>query len=617
MANTVEQKDLSLILSTTQLIRGFSRDTATIDYWQIDYPKKIVPMDKSSESEERVIYLHVLDWIAQFLVSGPRGDVIAVATTLGTGITPTLYISNNSCNDTEKEINIKELKSSLQRLINNFFKMHKEQKLATNGQIEDASVEFLKQTCEHSWRVVISKIRRIHNLSYDLTDSFEGDICRIYNELKEKISVKNTNSAAKTLTRDWRAICKRGLDKVYTQEERVTELKQRITRCSDLLSSPILKHMANLRKEDRAHIGLAENDLAFLGRLYRRTRKVVKFWTGALDFVRDGLERFGNLWDMNKEKRQGSEFKLDVVYIFEKPTFQSSIASQIPSVNFASDKALLAITEIKDDALKDIVNKDRAILAKLDKQLEEITCKGFGCKAMFHCETTLALFLIMSGISVDHGAIGVSKLMCWSCTKFFDKLKTLTQKSFYLSGSSGKSHHAWRYPTKKLFTNPSGLESIASQFDAASESVGPSARDELKRVFRSFFPNTPSGPSGAPVPKPLPPSGPSGTAKAAPNSSANSGQQQVLSYSAIAAKRIVPPERKPAEKATSSRVGPSSQPKGSSSGVTASSQGLQETEKHRVDPGSDSSEGEISSKALETLMREANSENKPKSAKRN
>lgn len=613
MANTVKQKDLSLILSTTQLIRGFSRDTATIDYWQIDYPKKIVPMDRSSESEERAIYLHVLDWIAQFLVSGPRGDVIAVATSLGTGITPTLYISNNSCKDTEKEIYMKELKSSLQRLINNFFKMHKEQKLATERQIKDASVEFLKQTCEHSWGVVVSKIRRIFNLSYDCTESFQSDICHIYNELKEKIPVTNTTSAAKALTGHWTAICRRGLDAVHTQEDRLTELQQRITSCSKLLSTPIMKYMADLQKEDRARIGLAEKDLAFLGRLYRRTRKVVKFWTGALDFVRDGLERFGKLWDMNKEKKQGSEFKLEVFYVFEKETFQSSIASQIPSVSFTSDKALLAITKIKDDALKDIVDKDRAILAKLDKQLMAITCQGFGCKAMFHCETTLALFLIMSGISVDHNAIGVSKLMCWSCTKFFDKLKTLTQKSFYLSGSSGKSHHAWRYPTTKLFTTPSGLEGIASQFDEASESVGPSAKDELKRVFRSFFPNPPSGPSGVPVPKPLPPSGPSGTAKSA----TKSNEQQVLSYSAITAKGIIPPEKKPVEKATSSRTGPSSQPKGSSSGETSSSLGLQETEKHRVDPGSDSSEGEISLIAFAILKREANSGNKPKGAKRN
>lgn len=526
MDPTVPQEELTLYLNATQIIRGFS-DIATIDYWEDERPTRILPVvDNSEGGKETKALLTLLDWLAQCFVSGARGDVIAAAIALITG-SPTLYISNNSCKLAGSKI--KELKSSIENLVTESFHSYQEGKLKTEESKRHAQNNFLIQTCTYSWPRVIAKLKKAQYSSEDMTDKgvtgVKTNFERIYklwhNKLhnipipedgKIELPEAQKNTLA-NLSYQLVQLCEEEIPQIGDIEERIYFLNKAIQIGIAILNSSIMLHISDAEK--RRSIGLSKEDVGFLGKLYRRLTRIIKFQAEVLRFLNEGLKTIVEIWNRRTNKAEQDKFSLNVVFVFEAKNqgFQRNVL-HYRKTTVTSTKFYTVIKTIRDEAIKDIPDKSPQVLSQLDKKLRQLTDDGLVYEARYHCETTLVLFLSMNGITVERNVIGVSKYMCWSCTKFFGKLETLTKTRWLLSGSSGKSHHAWKYPTAALFTTVPGMEEFVIHFNTASKAVGELALTELKEVFRSFFkfpPPNPSGPHGAAISIPKPPPSTQGT----------------------------------------------------------------------------------------------------------
>jgi hypothetical protein len=69
-----------------------------------------------------------------------------------------------------------------------------------------------------------------------------------------------------------------------------------------------------------------------------------------------------------------------------------------------------------------------------------------------HCELQLIGYLDRHNISVHMNLIGVSKLMCWACNAYVNEVNNRRKydRTYVLSGTSGKAHHAWLIPPGRL-----------------------------------------------------------------------------------------------------------------------------------------------------------------------
>ncbi len=63
-----------------------------------------------------------------------------------------------------------------------------------------------------------------------------------------------------------------------------------------------------------------------------------------------------------------------------------------------------------------------------------------------HCELTLALNAIKSGLTLAPIKIGVSKRICWLCEQYLDFLSESKGARILISEYQGKIHSGWRVP---------------------------------------------------------------------------------------------------------------------------------------------------------------------------
>lgn len=122
----------------------------------------------------------------------------------------------------------------------------------------------------------------------------------------------------------------------------------------------------------------------------------------------------------------------------------------------------------------------------------------FKCTPKYHCETQLAQFFIQK--KIGQRTIGCSKLTCSSCNVFLENIEAPSaavlasasgRKSvfghWHLSGSSAKSHFAWRIPDKQLFNNMN--DDLWRTVTAAGSATLQAAKDELYKVLKDIYLN--------------------------------------------------------------------------------------------------------------------------------
>lgn len=442
---------------------------------------------------------NIVNWLSICFVKGGKGDVVACGIQFKRQ-NATIYFCNNEIQSKSDDTEIATEFQSLTQLAITA--------LSTNSSLGQVRESFLMAIGSRAWDLILVKKK---NLSSD-NDTYS---CSVLTDHQVEIALgqwatykegsmtnqdlEDTKAQVKS---NIRRLIKLKLDASFSKDKRRLKIKVIAYLAIQVLDSAFMHEVTG-----KAYENALENteDLAFLKRLYRRLWRLSRFYTG-LDGFLNGLSE---LYKQTEQKPGDTfaTFKVQFVWIQQfinidvRSGYSESIAIKEPQymayIQAVGRKVLL---DCKDESKGDKTALQLAIQgAQVSFRKAKITSivdgvYTFQCTPKYHCETQLAQFFIHKNIS--QRTIGCSKLKCWSCNVFLKQIEVPPAAvrvgrsqfgAWKLSGTSAKSHFAWRIPDKPLFKGMS--EDLWRTVVVAGSATFQAAKDELYNVLKDIYLN--------------------------------------------------------------------------------------------------------------------------------
>lgn len=457
-----------------------------------------LPIGNEGQTMEKIV-----NWLSICFVKGGKGDVVACGIHFRQQIA-TIYFCNNEIRTESNDTSIAtEFEDLTQQAIAVYGADTQADKTA------ELREKFLTAIGGRAWDLITVKKMNIH-IDGDTYSSAVRTKPQVDEALKQWAIYRRDSMTGEDLT-EIQSEVNMHIDKLIAlnlddscsndSDKRRLTIKVIAFHATRVLESSFMRDVT-----DKSYETVLENkeDLAFLKRLYRRLWRLSRFYTG-VDGYLNGLK------DLHMQTKPGSKdtfatFQVKFVWIMQ--FFNTNIRGVYNEITLKETQYFAYIQAVSHKVIYDCRTE-----AKTDENALKLAVQGallsfkkakntsvvdnvhtFKCTPKYHCETQLAQFFIQKDIK--QRTIGCSKLTCWSCNIFLDKIEVAPAavrggKSqfghWHLSGTSSKSHFAWRIPDKQLFNNMNN--DLWLTVTAAGSATFQAARDELYKVLKDIYLN--------------------------------------------------------------------------------------------------------------------------------
>lgn len=468
--------------------------------------------------------LNILNWVTQVFVIGAQGDVVSADLTKAPKRKRTLiiYLShNNPTVSPEKKLATMQFKTLTAQIISDMASCAVANPVKKEFEMLRWRDEILKHLTSTVWVRITRRIEMIKQCFPKKKGKEDADLEElnsIIDKWAEKRAVNPNNASPDWIQEERKHIFKGKMEKVVKTKDiikkwildlvRMFENMQRtvdsqkdntfhraLCRASCLISSPFMTDMEDERR--RTLLNLSNKQESLIDKLHRRIWKLFRYITGAEAYILIGIPFFKELFSETE-----TNLTVDFKWILNE------------GLNPTKKSLVYVVTETEQEyeawqtSMVEKAQNDEKIKNNIDASLLEhlkSTCKQLGLAKIhsnnklitfnntIHCEVNLILFSLTNGIEPEFSAIGVSKLMCWTCTHFVKLFEDITGRYWNISGTSGRYHFQWLLPVADLFNPPSapGLvigrppNPLIGQVATANKSLTEKVEEELLTILKA------------------------------------------------------------------------------------------------------------------------------------
>ena len=232
-----------------------------------------------------------------------------------------------------------------------------------------------------------------------------------------------------------------------TRQSRVTIFT---TEATTLLKSKFFKSF-DPGLESKNPIRHPDKDIIWILRLRRRLWHVACYLTQLGNFARSGLLFIKkNLGEDGVRKFADGGPGVEIVWVGDESGVLPNNHGRAVEMNLSPMGCLNKLFD-KFDYMAEGEKKVPAIPPDTLTDIRRFWAIPGSIKPFLHCELQMIIYLEAKNIRIQDNAIGCSKLMCWACNAYMEKVnKERGGNAWVLSGTSEKPHYAWLIPSGVL-----------------------------------------------------------------------------------------------------------------------------------------------------------------------
>lgn len=460
-----------------------------------------LPIGSEGHTMEKIV-----NWLSLCFVKGGKGDVVACGIHFKQQIA-IIYFCNN---ETRTEADDTSIASSFEDLTQQAIAVYGTDTVKT-AETSKLRENFLTAIGIRAWDLITVKKMNIYidgdtysravKTQFQVKEALEQ--WAIYNQ--DSLTADNLRDIQLEVNTHIKKLIALNLDEDCPKDKRRLTIKVIAYHATRVLESAFMQEVTG-----KAYEMALENkeDLAFLKRLYRRLWRLSRFYTG-VDGYLNGLK------DLHMQTKPGPKDTIatfQVKFVWIQQFFHTNVRGVYNEITLKETQYFAYIRAVSQKVINDCRTE-----AKRDENALRLAMQGaflsfkkakntsmvgnfhtFKCTPKYHCETQLAQFFIQK--EIGQRTIGCSKLTCWSCNVFLENIEAPSaavlasasgRKSvfghWHLSGSSAKSHFAWRIPDKQLFNNMN--DDLWRTVTGAGSATFQAAKDELYKVLKDIYLN--------------------------------------------------------------------------------------------------------------------------------
>lgn len=466
----------------------------------------------STQDKEKIDkLLNILNWISQCFVLYPQGDVVAteLERNVAKGEVLILLSQNDLDVDDTKNLATMNFRTLTTNIIDDMVKcrIKSNRKRFNMLQWRDTILSHLVEVAWPRMRQRFQMITEIKSKLFDIETIFNRMIDHWHTAIpagegreypewikNAAMSVYGDSNEVVEVTKKWfRDLINMGEEFNRTnvkQDVRLETFEKALCRISFILDSPFMIDMKD--QMHRLQYGFKNDQDYFIDKVYRRLWKLFRYFTGSEAYVDIALPFFEDLAGVkNSSKTLKVNFKWIFVNMLDLDTkrsisFEEKETSQQLEIWLEQklDNVLNEPTIKLDIDAKRLENTKEVCNMKIQNEKVKDKDSNIIFRNKIHCEVNLIIYSIVNRINVEGKAIGVSKLMCWSCTHFVAFFEESTGEYWNISGTSGKFHHQWCQPVAGLFKPQRNSPLLKQPVEDAVADVMVKAGEEFKEILK-------------------------------------------------------------------------------------------------------------------------------------